>query len=67
MPYQSVGDFPVDILMNHFDVSDWNYNDDLDIYKSIDLIKDYYYIMTYRLRCQILDDPPMQEFVAKLE
>ncbi len=41
MPYQSVGDFPVDVRMNQFDLSNWNYNDDLDLYESIDLIKDY--------------------------
>ncbi len=51
MPYQPVGDLPVDVMMNHFDVSSWNYNDDLDLYESIDLIKDYYDIMTDRLRC----------------
>ncbi len=51
MPYQSVGDFPVDVMMNHFNIFDWNYNDDLDFYESIDLIKDYYDIMTDRLRC----------------
>ncbi len=49
MPYQSVGDFPVDVMMNHFNISNWNYNDDLDLYESIDLIKDYYNIMTDKL------------------
>ncbi len=39
MPYQSIGDFPVDVMMNQFDLSYWNYNDDLDLYESIDLIK----------------------------
>ena len=58
MPYQSVGDFPVDVMMNHFDKSDWNYNDDLDLYESIDLIKGYYDIMTDRLRRQILEASP---------
>ena len=58
MPYQSVGDFLVDVMMNQFDLSNWNYNDDLDLYESIDLIKDYYDIMTDRLRCQILDASP---------
>jgi hypothetical protein len=58
MPYQYVGDFPVNVMMNHFDVSDWNYNDDLDLYESIDLIKDYYNIMTDRLRRQILEASP---------
>ncbi len=50
MPYQSVGDFPVDVMMSQFDSSNWNHNDDLDLYESIDLIKDYYNIMTDRLR-----------------
>jgi hypothetical protein len=58
MPYQSVGDFPVDVMMNRFDLFDWNYNDDLDLYEFIDLIKDYYDIMTDRLRRQILDASP---------
>jgi hypothetical protein len=58
MPYQYVGDFPVNVMMNHFDVSDWNYNDDLDLYESIDLIKDYYNIMTDRLRHQIFEASP---------
>ncbi len=55
MPYQSVGDFLVDVMMNQFDLSDWIFNDDSDLYESIDLIKDYYDIMTDRLRGQILD------------
>jgi hypothetical protein len=58
MPYQSVGDFPVDVIMNQFDSSDWNYNNDSDLYESIDLIKDYYDIMTDRLRRRILDASP---------
>ncbi len=58
MPYQSVGDFPVDVMMNQFNLSDWNYNDDSDLYESIDLIKDYYNIITDRLRHQILDASP---------
>ncbi len=33
MPYQSVGDFQVDVMMNQFNLSDWNYNDDLDLYE----------------------------------
>ncbi len=39
-------------MMNQFNLSNWNYNDDLDLYdyESIDLIKDYYDIMTDRLR-----------------
>jgi hypothetical protein len=58
MPYQSVGDFLVDVMMNQFNLSDWNYNDDLDLYELIDLIKDYYDIMTDRLRHGILDASP---------
>jgi hypothetical protein len=50
MPHQSVGDFPVDVTMNQFYLSDWNYNDDSDLYESIDLITDYYNTMTDRLR-----------------
>jgi hypothetical protein len=41
--------------MNQFDLSDWNDNDESDIYESIDLIKDYYEIMTDRLRRKILE------------
>ncbi len=59
MPYKSVGDFPVDVMMNQFDFSDWNFNDDSDLYESIDLMKDYYDIMTDRLRRQILDASPL--------
>jgi hypothetical protein len=59
MPYQSVGDFPVDVMINQFYLSDRNYNDDSDLYESIDLIKDYYNIMTDRLRRQILDALPL--------
>jgi hypothetical protein len=61
MPYQSVGDFPVDVIMNQFNLLDWNYDDDSDLSlfimpdESIDLIKDYYNIMTDRLRRQILE------------
>jgi hypothetical protein len=58
MPYESVGDFPVDVMMNQFVLSDWNYNDASDLYESIDLIKDYYDVMTERLRRRILDASP---------
>jgi hypothetical protein len=58
MPYQSVGFFLVDVMMKQFDLSNWNYDDDLDLYESIDLIKDYYDIMTDRLRREILDASP---------
>ncbi len=50
MPYQSVGDLPVDVMMNQFDLSNWNDNDESDPYESIDLIKDYYDILTDRVR-----------------
>ncbi len=58
MPHQSVVDFPVDVMMNQFDLSDWNDNDESDLYESIDLIKDYYNITTDRLRRQILEASP---------
>jgi hypothetical protein len=68
MPYQSAGrcytHFPVDVMMNGFNLSDWNYNDASDLSSfiiavdSIDLIKDYYNIMTDRLRRQILEASP---------
>ncbi len=58
MPYQSVGDFPVDVMMNQFDLSNWNDNDESDLSESIDLIKDYYDIMTDRLRRRILEASP---------
>jgi hypothetical protein len=45
IPYHSVGDFPVDVMMNQFDLSNWNYNDDSDLYESIGLIKDHYNII----------------------
>jgi hypothetical protein len=58
MPYQSIGDFPVNVMMNQFDLSDWYDNDESDLYESIDLINDYYKEMTDRLRCQILEASP---------
>jgi hypothetical protein len=59
MPYyQSVGDFPVNVMMNQFDVFDWDDNDDSDLYESIDLIEDYYDIMTDMLRRRILEASP---------
>ncbi len=53
MPYQSIGDIPVNVMMNQFDLSNWYDNDESDLYESIDLIKDYYDEMTDRLggRC----------------
>ncbi len=60
MPHQSAGrcytHFPVNVMMNGFNKSDWNYNNDSDLSlfiiadDSIDLIKDYYDIVTDRLR-----------------
>jgi hypothetical protein len=58
MPYQSVGDFPVDVMMNQFDLSNWNDNDESDLYEPIDLTKEYYDIMIDRLRHQILKASP---------
>jgi hypothetical protein len=58
MPYQSIGDFPVNFMMNQFDLSDWYDNDESDFYESIDLIKDYCDDMTDRLRHQILEASP---------
>jgi hypothetical protein len=58
MPYQSIGDFPVKVMMNQFDLSDWYDNDESDLYESIDLIKNYYNEMTDRLRRRILEASP---------
>ena len=58
MPYQSIGDFPVNFMMNQFDLSDWYDNDESDLYESIDLIKDYDDDMTDRLRRRILEASP---------
>ena len=58
MPYQSIGDFPVNFMINQFDLSDWYDNDESDLYESIDLIKDHYDEMTDRLRLRILEASP---------
>ncbi len=59
MPYyQSVGNFAVDVMMNQFNVSNWDDNDDSYLYESIDLIQDYFNIMTDKLRRQILEASP---------
>jgi hypothetical protein len=58
MPYQSIGDFLVNFMMNQFDLSNWYDNDESDLYESIDLIKDYDDDMTDRLRRQILEAYP---------
>jgi hypothetical protein len=61
MPCQSAGccytHFLVDGMINEFDLSNWNYNNDSDISSfiipddSIDLIKDEFDLITDRLRC----------------
>ena len=60
MPYQSANcfytHFPVDVMIDGFNISNWNYNNKPD--DSIDLIKDYYDLMTDRLRRQILNASP---------
>ena len=58
MPYQSICDFPVNFMMNQFDLVDWYDNDESDLYESIDLIKDYDDDMTDRLRRRILEASP---------
>jgi hypothetical protein len=68
MPYQYAGccytHFPVDVMMNGFDLLNWNYNDDSDLSSfiipndSINLIRDYYNLMTDRLRSRILEASP---------
>jgi hypothetical protein len=58
MPYQSIGDFPVNFMMNQFDLSNWYENDESDLYESIDLIKNYYDEMTDRLRRRISGQSP---------
>ncbi len=58
MPYQSIGDFRVNVMMNQFNISDWYDNDESDLCESIDLIKDFYDEMTDRLRRRILEASP---------
>jgi hypothetical protein len=67
MPYQSVGDFLVDVMMNQFNLSDWKDNDESDLYESIDLIKDYCNIMTDRLRRRILEASPHARIRCQVE
>jgi hypothetical protein len=60
MPYQSAGHcythFLVDVMINGFDLLNWNYNDDSDLSlfiipnDCIDRMKDEYDLMTDRLR-----------------
>ena len=49
VPYQSIGDFPVNFMMNQFNLSNWYDNDESDLNESIDLIKDYDDDITDRL------------------
>ena len=58
MPYQSIGDFPVNFMMNQFNLSNWYDNDESDLNESINLIKDYDDDMTDRLRRRILEASP---------
>ncbi len=64
MTLRNKQNYCIDVMMNGFDTSDWNYNDssDLSLFiiadDSIDLIKDYYDIMIDRLRHQILEASP---------
>jgi hypothetical protein len=68
MPYQFAGHcythFLVDVIMNRFDLSNWNYNEESDFLlfiipdDSIDLIKDEFDLMIDRLRRQILEASP---------
>ncbi len=58
MPYQSIGDFPVNFMMNQFNLSNWYDNDESDLNESIDLINDYDDDMTDRLRRRILEASP---------
>ena len=58
MPYQSIGDFPVNFMTNQFNLSNWYDNDESDLNESIDLIKDYDDDMTDRLRRRILEASP---------
>ncbi len=58
MPYQSIGDFSVNFMMNQFNLSNWYDNDESDLNESIDLIQDYDDDMTDRLRRRILEASP---------
>ncbi len=58
MPYQSIGDFPVNFMLNQFNLSNWYDIDESDLNESIDLIKDYDDDMTDRLRRRILEASP---------
>jgi hypothetical protein len=58
MPYQYIGDFPVNFMMNQFNLSNWYDNDESDLNESIDLIKDYCDEMTDRLRRRLLEASP---------
>jgi hypothetical protein len=68
MPYQSTNccytHIPVDGMIDGFNISNWNYNNDSDLLlyimddDSVDLIEDEFYIMTDRLWGQILEASP---------
>ena len=58
MPYQSIGDFPVNFMINQFNLSNWYDNDESDLNESIDLIKEYDDDMIDRLRRRILEASP---------
>ncbi len=68
MPYQSAGcyytHFPVDVMMNGFNLLNRNHNDNSDLSPfivlddSIDTIKDEYDLMTDRLRHWMLKASP---------
>ncbi len=58
MPYQSIGDFPVNFMMNQFNLSNWYDNHESDLNESIDLFRDYDDDMTDRLRRRILEASP---------
>ena len=53
-----MGDFPVNFMMNQFNLSNWYNNDESDLNESINLIKDYDDDMTDRLRRRILEASP---------
>jgi hypothetical protein len=68
MPYQSAGrcntHFPVDVMINGFNLLNWNFNNNSDLSlfiildDSIDTVEDEYDLMTDRLRRQILNASP---------
>jgi hypothetical protein len=77
MPYQSAGcyftHFPVDLMINRFNLSNWNYSNESDLSPfilpddSIVTIEDKYDLMTDRLRRLILKASPHARIQRKLE